>query len=142
MITSGILWLLPSEVAPSVATLLIVLCGIAIMLSMFRGAFWLAVFALLLLATPLIEPAVEAVVDTALDQGIAWTEGLPWWITAIVLCILALVVLRVVLSLLLGRRAAAHAVGALAAAAIIGCILFFIRTPFRLAAFLLGLRNR
>jgi hypothetical protein len=142
MITSGLLWLLPSEVAPHVATLLIVLCGIAIMLNMFRAAIWLAVFALLLLAIPLIEPAVEAFVDAALDQGIAWAEQLPWWITAIALCILALMVLRVVLSLFLGKRAAAHAVGTLAAAAIIGCILFVIRTPFRLVGFMLGPRNR
>ena len=143
MFTGAVMWLLPSEAVPQVATLLIVLCGLAVMMRMFSVAFWLAIFALLLLASePLIEPIVEALVDAALDQGIAWAGELPWWITAIVVCVFALMILRVVVSLFFGRRAADHAVGALVAAAIIGCILVVIRTPFRLAAFLLGLRNR
>jgi hypothetical protein len=113
------------------------------MMRRFSAAAWLAVFALLLLASEtLIEPVVEALVDGALDLGIAWARELPWWITAIVMGILALMILQVLLSWLFGRRAAAHAVGALIAAGIIGCILFVIRTPFRLATFLLGLRNR
>ena len=143
MFTGAVMWLLPSEAVPQVATLLIVLCGLAVMMRMFSAALWLAVFALLLLASePLIEPIVEALVDGALDLGIAWAGELPWWMTVIVASILALMILQVLLSWFFGRRAAAHAVGALIAAAIIGCILLVIRTPFRLATFLLGLRNR
>lgn len=136
------MWFVPTELAPGLATLFIVLSGFAFMVRMTRVAWSLIVLAVILLALePLIEPLLDAAIDAGWDQGVALVHQLPWWITAIVAALFGLIILKIVLSLFLGRRAADHAVGVLAADGIRALLWIFLAAPFRVIRSFFRSRN-
>jgi hypothetical protein len=108
-------WLLPD----SMLSLVIVIAGLGLMTGLLPRA---AAFGLVgsVIAYVILTPFVPVLLD-----------ALPGWLTALLLLIMALSFLRAVLDALIGRRAAAHTVGILAA----DVIRFFFRLlfwPFRL----------
>lgn len=87
---------------PDEALLLVMMAaGLLLMLGFRRVAGGLLATALLL---PLLSPFVEALMS-----------GLPAWVSLVILVVLGLTIFRALASLFLGRRAAAHMVGILAA---------------------------
>jgi len=137
------MWLIPTELAQEIATLFIMLSGVAFMLRMTRAAWSLIVLAVILLAMePLLEPMVEAAIDVGWDEGAALVQQLPWWVTAIVAALFGLLVLKVVLSFFLGRRAADNAVGTLAADGIRTLLSIFLTAPIRIIGGLFRSINR
>ena len=106
-------WLipLPPEVAYAVATLLIVLCGIALMLQWKGIAFSLFLAAVLLLALPLFDPAIDSAVDTTIDVGDYYFHEWPWWVVAGVSLLILLLLFRAVLAFVFNKEVADRATG-------------------------------
>lgn len=125
------IWFLPAELVPPVATLLIVLCGLAIMFQQKALAISFFLSAVLLLCAPLFDPLIDAVVDTAVDTGEHYLRQWPWWVITGVFLITLLLLLRAVISFVFNKEVADHATGAL----IVDGIRFIFRTliigPFR-----------
>lgn len=110
------LWLwLPDEAM----VLVIAGVGLALILGLIRGRTALGVLGMVVLVL-LAGPFIDALI-----------AGLPSWVILLLVLFLALTLFRWVLSLLLGERAAGHAVGILAADVIRLCFgLLFL--PFRI----------
>lgn len=125
------IWILPAELAPQVATLLIVLCGFAVMFRAKALAVSLFLSAILLLAAPLFDPMIDATVDTAIDTGERYLHQWPWWVIAGVFLVTLLLLLRAFISFVFNKEVADHATGAL----IVDGIRFIFRVvifgPFR-----------
>jgi len=108
-------WLLPDEAMP----LVIVGIGLALIVGLVRGRTGLGLLGMVVLVL-LAGPFIDALLDT-----------LPGWVILLLVLFVALALFRGVLSLLLGERAAGHAIGILAADVIRLCFgLLFL--PFRI----------
>ena len=106
------LWLL----IPDEAMILIVVgLGLALMLRLLSGRAAVGILGALFLML-ILGPFVEVLL-----------ESLPGWVGIVILVALCLMIVRTILSLCLGQRAADHTVGILAANA----ILFGLLLPFR-----------
>jgi len=116
---SALWWLLPDEAMP----LVIVGIGLAMILGLIAGRAAMGLLAILLI-TPLFAPFIEAAI-----------ASLPPWLALLILASIVLAFLRGVASLFLGRAAAAHMTGSLAADlvrfTVLACFL-----PLRIVAWL------
>jgi hypothetical protein len=120
------LWmLLPDELLP----LFIVGIGLAVILRILRVKAAMAILGGLLLSF-ILSPFVDAIFDY-----------LPAWVSVLVILCIGLVILRGLISLLIGRRAAEHMVGSLAAELVKG-IFSLLLLPFKIIGMLLRHRER
>lgn len=128
----GVLWmLLPDEVLP----LIIVGVGLALILGLLSGRAALGLILALVVLPPVLAPFVEGVLG-----------DLPPWVSLVLLAFLGLAIIRGVVGLVLGQRAADTMVGSLAAdlVRLVVRILFFplriVRSAFRMVSNGSGLR--
>lgn len=115
---------MPDEVFP----LLLVLVAIAVVAGLARPRLLVGLLLLLLLA-----PVIGELFGVLLD-------AIPWWLVVMVVFGMATWMIRAALAVLIGREAAGHAVGSLAASAIRG-MFKVMWLPFRLAGWLLRRRR-
>lgn len=120
------LWmLLPDEFMP----LLIAGIGLAVILRLMRVQAAMAIIGGLLLSF-ILNPFIDAFFDY-----------LPAWISVLVLLCIGMAILRGLISLLIGQRAAEHMVGSLAAELVKG-IFSLLLLPFKIIWMLLRHRER
>lgn len=86
-------------------TLIVIGVGVAVMFGAIRLRTLPLLFVLLLVGTALL-PAAVPVVRTLARAGWHYAQALPLWVRLVVLALLGIAALRLVLLLLMGRRAA------------------------------------
>jgi len=126
------IWFLPAELAPHVATLLIVLCGFAIIFRAKALAVSLFLSAVLLLSVPLVDPLVDTAVDTAVDTGEFYLRRWPWWVITGVFLVTILLLFRAIVSFVFNKEVADNATGALIAHGVRAILRMMVFGPYRL----------
>jgi hypothetical protein len=120
----NLLVFLPDEAFP----LILVLLAVAVVVGLARPRLLLG-FLLLLMLLPVIGPLFDA-----------FLTAVPWWLVVLVVGGLLMWVVRAALSVLVGREAAAHVVGALVAEAI-KAVFKLLFLPVRVIGWLLRRRH-
>lgn len=125
------LWLLPPELSPQLATLLIMLCGVAIMFQQRALAVSLFGSAVLLLAAPAFDPAINAAVDTAFGVGEHYLRSWSWWAVSLALVITLLLIFRAIVGFIFGREVGNQVTANLISSGVEGVIRVLIVRPAR-----------
>lgn len=114
---TGILaWLLPDEAI----VLVVAGIGLALVIGLRRAARALFGLLVIMLLTPFLLPLVDVAID-----------AMPLWFVLLAGAALCLAILRAALGIMVGRDAAAHAIGRLVAEAVLG-MLRLVFLPLRL----------
>jgi uncharacterized membrane protein YbhN (UPF0104 family) len=128
----NVIWFLPADLVPPIATLLIMLGGFALMFGQKALAISSIVSAVALLMAPLFDPLIDQGVDTAVNVGDVFVRQSPWWLIAGVLLVTLFLLLRAILNFIFGKEAADHAVGILLAQTMRAVFRTVILGPIRL----------
>jgi hypothetical protein len=98
------LWFLPAEYVGSIATLLVMLAGFAIMMQQKTLGISLLVTGILLVIAPVFDPLIDSGVDAAFDVGEQAFHSLPWWMILLVVAVLGLWFIRAVIEFLFDKE--------------------------------------
>lgn len=137
-----VIWFLPIELVPPIATLLITLGGLVLIIGQRALAMSCFVSAGALLMAPLFDPIIDTTVDAAVDAGDVFVRQLPWWLIAGALAITLCLLLRAILVVIVGKGAADNAVGILIADVIRAVFRILILGPMRLVVALVRMLIR
>ncbi len=112
------LWFLPAAYIPSIATILIMLGGFAIMMRRNVAGISFIVTAFLLLIAPVFDPAIDAAVDGGFTLGEYIFHELPWWAIVVVVFVAPLLIVKAIIEFIFDRETASKTTAMLLAAII------------------------